>query len=426
MQIHVVRPGQTLWGISQAYGVPLETLIQSNQIENPEQLVVGQAIVIPIWGRYHWVQPGESLYLIGQRYNVPWQELQRINQIADPAQLPVGLRLYIPQQRRIGKDINGYLEPPFTRDPVGLIRETGAYLTYLSLFSYEVNADGTVTPLDDQPIINEAYNQRVVPLMVITNIEEEEFSTELAATILGNEELQDRLLDEVVAMMDEKGFLGLNVDFEYVRPEDRERYNQFLRKAAARMRERGYSISTAVAPKVRGDQPGLLYEAHDYPAHGEIVDFVILMTYEWGWTGGPPMAVAPLDQVRRVIEYAVSVIPRGKIMMGMPLYGYDWTLPFIPGETFARTISPQEAIRLALRYRTSIEYDPRAQSPFFRYTDEQGRQHEVWFEDARSVQAKFNLVKEFDLRGVSYWVLRVPFPQNWLLIEDNFVVNKRV
>jgi spore germination protein len=84
----------------------------------------------------------------------------------------------------------------------------------------------------------------------------------------------------------------------------------------------------------------------------------------------------------------------------------------------------QEAIRRAVRYGAVIQYQQRTESPFFRYTDERGRQHEVWFEDARSAQAKFNLVKEFNLRGISYWVLGYPFPQNWVLLEDNFRVRK--
>ena len=68
----------------------------------------------------------------------------------------------------------------------------------------------------------------------------------------------------------------------------------------------------------------------------------------------------------------------------------------------------------------------KSQAPFFHYTDSDGKQHEVWFEDARSIQAKFDLVKELKLRGVGYWKLGLSFPQNWLLITDNFNVVKKV
>lgn len=183
-------------------------------------------------------------------------------------------------------------------------------------------------------------------------------------------------------------------------------------------------MSTALAPKTSADQKGKWYEGHDYKAHGEIADFVVIMSYEWGFSGGPAMAVSPIDQVRRVMNYAVSEMPSNKILMGQNLYGYDWTLPFVPG-TVAEAVSPQEAIARAAKYKVDIQYDTKAQAPHFRYTAEDGKQHEVWFEDARSIQAKFNLIKELNLRGMSYWKLGLSFPQNWLLIIENFNVIKR-
>jgi hypothetical protein len=140
--------------------------------------------------------------------------------------------------------------------------------------------------------------------------------------------------------------------------------------------------------------------------------------------GGPPMAVAPLSEVRKVINYAVSVIPSKKILMGIPMYGYDWTLPYTPGGEFAESIGHQEAVNRARRYGAEIKFDERAQSPYFNYVDEEGRQHVVWFEDARSIQAKYKLVNEYDLRGVSYWTLSQPFPQNWYILNNMFEITK--
>lgn len=427
MQIHVIRPGDSLWRISQLYGVPVDLLIGANQIPNPNRLVVGQSLVIPIWGRYHWVQPGESLYRISRQYNVPIAEIIRINQISDPSQIPVGLRLYLPPAPRPTVDIAAYIDPRITGEASPqVVDSVGENLTFLNIFSYAVNRDGTLTPVIDQPSIQAAYGDRVAPLMVLTNFEAGTFSTDLATALFTNEALQDKVLDAAIQIMEEKGYLGLDFDFEYLGAQNRERYNQFLRKARTKLKEKGYFISSALAPKLWEGQVGVLYEGHDYRAHGQIVDFIFFMTYEWGWSGGPPMAVSPIDQVRKVMEYALSVVPRNKIMMGIPLYGYDWTLPYVPGGRWARSISPQQAIALAARYGAAIQYDPVAQAPHFNYFDEQGREHKVWFEDARSIQAKFHLVKELGIRGFFYWVLGHDFPQNWLLIQDNFIVRKRV
>lgn len=123
-------------------------------------------------------------------------------------------------------------------------------------------------------------------------------------------------------------------------------------------------ISTALAPKTSADQPGQWYEAHDFKAHGEIVDFVVLMTYEWGYSGGPPMAVSPIGPVREVIEYALTEMPANKIMMGQNLYGYDWTLPYEPGGEYAKALSPNRAVALAYERNVPIQYDQEAQAPF--------------------------------------------------------------
>lgn len=428
MQIHVVEPGQTLSGIARAYSVTPETIVQANQIEDLPYLVVGQALVIPIAGRYHWVQPGESFYSIGQRYGVAPAELARINGIPLTAPLSVGLRLYIPPGPRPNTESNAYVEPYGETVNPNLIassREAVPHLTYLAPFSFQVQRDGTLDapPLGD--LLNIAREGGAVPMLVVTNLEEGGFSAELGQAILNDQQVQDRLMNEIVRLIREMGFRDVHFDFEFLRPQDREAYNRFLRRAVDTIHAEGALVSTALAPKQSAEQVGQWYEAHDYAFHGDTVDFVVLMTYEWGYSGGPPMAVSPIDQVRKVLDFAVTQIPRNKIMMGQNLYGYDWTLPYRPGGEYARALSPQEAIRLAAREGVRIQYDPTAQAPFFRYQDDQGRTHEVWFEDARSIQAKFNLMKEMALRGISYWKLGLSFPQNWLLLDDNFTVVKR-
>ena len=144
--------------------------------------------------------------------------------------------------------------------------------------------------------------------------------------------------------------------------------------------------------------------------------------YEWGYTYGPPMAVAPLPNVRAVLDYAVTEIPAEKIFLGVPNYGYDWPLPFIQGETRAQSISNQRAIELAVQYGVPIQYDETAQSPFFHYTDAGGAAHEVWFEDARSMDTKLRLIAEYGFRGAGFWNLMRPFSQVWLVLDSLYDV----
>lgn len=401
----------------------------ANQIPDPNQLVVGQALVIPVWGQFYTVQPGDSLYAIGQRFGVNYLTLAQMNGINPNAPLMIGMSIFIPPSTKRAAEILAYIEPrgnSVSDSLVNQAREAGPYLTYLALFSYHTKRDGTLTapPIEPLPAVATQTNASIA--MVIANLENDQFSSELITDILQSEAVQDLLLTNIINEAKRIGNTSdIHFDIERVPANQREAYNNFLRKAVERLHAEGFTVSTALSPKTRADQPGEWYEGHDYKAHGEIVDFVLLMTYEWGYSGGPPLAVSPLPQVEEVVQYALTEIPSNKILLGQNLYGYDWTLPYVPGGPYAVALSPQRAIELAKRYGAAIQFDNTAQAPYFNYFDEQGREHVVWFEDARSIQAKIDLVKRLNLRGIGYWKLGLPFPQNWLLIGANFDVEKK-
>ena len=278
--------------------------------------------------------------------------------------------------------------------------------------------------IPDEPVISAALDADVMPMMVITNIMEGgSFDSEIAHSILVNEQVQDTLFNNILNTLRDKNYKGLDIDFEYIYPSDRENYTRFIERAVTLLHPRGYLVSTALAPKTSADQPGLLYEAHDYEAIGKLVDNVIIMTYEWGYTFGPAQAVAPIDQVERVLQYAVSAIPKEKILMGMPNYGYDWTLPYVTGSA-ARSITNLEAVRLAARVGAEIKYDARVQAPYFNYYDSNKQLHIVWFDDARSIQARLKLIDKYDLGGVSYWTINNFFSQNWLVLQSMYHIRK--
>ncbi|RLL41985.1 LysM peptidoglycan-binding domain-containing protein [Oceanobacillus piezotolerans] len=468
MRIHVVQRGESLWGISQQYNIPINQIILINEIDNPDILVIGQALVIPDLMREYVIQPGDKLESIASRYGVTVRELAAANQIMNPSLIYAGQMLvlpYFPHVVRQGESLwsiassygipltqllqaTSILNPsliyagqtiriPNIRPSIEVnayatefdeagrqeVLRLGRNFTYLSSFMYSIREDGSLTELQDKPVLDAARLNGVAPLLTLTNFRNSEFNSDLAATILRSASIQETLIANVIQEIRDKKAGGINIDFEYVYPEDRENYNAFLRRMVESLHPLGYLVSTAVAPKTSADQKGILYEAHDYKAHGEIVDFVVVMTYEWGWAGGRPWAIAPINEVRKVLDYAVTEIHRDKIMMGIPLYGRDWKIPWQQG-TFARTVSPKEAVQLAARYGASIQYNQTYQSPFFRYVDESDQEHEVWFEDARSIQAKYETVKEYGLRGVGYWVLGSPFPQNWPVLQSNFIIQK--
>ena len=424
MKIHVINRGDTIYALSQRYGVPVSAIMNANQISDPESLVVGQAIVIPGDFSQHMVRSGETMYSIAQYYGIPLSRLIDANpQISNPARIQIGQTVIVPvASPKMGTIyVNGYIFPWADAD---VLKNVFPHLTYVSIFSYMVKQDGSLGTINDSAAIQSALKAGVAPVMVITNTEEGAgFSSELAHTILTNIQIQNTLIDNIIAVMDEKNYYSLNIDFEYLYPEDRQNYNNFVSRVVNALHPLGYKVSVALAPKLSGDQPGLLYEAHDYPSLGAIADNVIIMTYEWGYLYGPAMAVAPVDQVRKVLDYATSVIPSEKILMGMPNYGYDWTLPFVRGSA-ARLLTNNGAVALAARVGAAIRYNNTAQAPYFNYYDNMGRRHEVWFDDPRSIYARLLLVSEYNLGGVSYWTVNNYHAANWVVLESMYNVKK--
>ena len=370
--IYVVKNGDTMEKISNETQIPVQKIISDNQLIYSDRLV-----------------PGQALLLLGE---------------GETGGLGDG--------RIIGRYAYPFVDPP-------VLEEALTALSEMLMFSYGFTFEGNlVAPMqDDQWMIERTKSAGAQPWMVLTPLSSEgAFNNQLIKVLMENQELQDRLIEQMLIVMQEKGYEGLDIDFEYILPENREQYAQFAGRAREKMNEYGYKVTVAVAPKISNSQRGILVEGVDYALLGQNADAVFLMTYEWGYTYGPPMAVAPLDKVREVVEYAVTQIQPEQLILGIPNYGYDWTLPYERGISRARSIGNVEAVEIAAENGATIEYAQISQSPWFTYR-KNGMEHVVWFEDVRSITAKWELVREMGLSGARYWNLMRPFRANWLLVR---------
>lgn len=415
MILHTVRSGETLTGIAARYGVPAQLLGLCNDVVT-KPLVPGQVLVVLFPLRVHTVRAGETLYSIAREYGVSINRLWRNNiWLGGRNILSVGQTVVIvwDQQRQGRLQAGGYAYPFIDR---ALLRQELPYLDLMMPFTYGITENGGLVPLNDAELLALAREYGTAPYMHLSTLTEEgNFSSERASAVLRDPTAQARLIAAVDTNMTAKGYTGADVDFEFIPAEDGPRYASFL--AALRGRIAPRPLLAALAPKTFATQPGLLYEGHNYGAVAAAVDHVLLMTYEWGYTYGPPMAVAPLPNVKRVLDYAKTEMAPNKIFIGIPNYGYDWPLPYAKGVTKADSIGCLEAVDIARRHGAEIQYDEESQAPHFTYTAEDGRAHEVWFEDGRSIRAKLELAAGNGCYGVLYWNLMRAFPQNWLVLD---------
>lgn len=428
MTIYTVQPGDTLSSIARRNMTTVSRIIADNGLTTPNELAVGESLVILKPTMTYSVRRGDTLAGIAERFGISEMELYRNNPILNGTDI-----IYPGQELIVSLDtknmgeisVNGYAYPNISKE---LLMGILPYLTYLSIFTYGMRDDGSLVVPDDEALIQLAKKYGVAPVMVISTLNERgAFDSDLAVRVLSEPDFQNKIIDNLVSTTEEKNYYALDIDFEYIPREYAEEYATFIAAIRERLMPLGKKVFAALSPKVRADQEGLLYEGHDYGLVGEAADMVLLMTYEWGYTFGPAMAVAPIPNVKRVIEYAVTEIPPDKIILGMPNYGYDWTLPFVEGESRARSIGNEEAIRIAKDRRAKITFDDEQRAPTFNYYDiVNGRpiEHEIWFENAMSVYETLELIDEFGLEGIGIWNLMRPFPQMWSVINSNYNIRK--
>lgn len=235
------------------------------------------------------------------------------------------------------------------------------------------------------------------------------FDGNLAHRILSSSHVRARLVDNLARKVEEWGLAGVHIDFEMVRPADRQNLNLFMQALYDRFHPLGYEVSIAVPAKTHDSMADSWTGGYDYATLHRYTDKMMLMTYDEHWRGGPPGPVASIGWVERVVRYALSVgVPPQKIVLGVPGYGYDW-----PRQGRARAVTYAEAMALASQHGARIQWDDTAKVPFFRYGDRQ-----VWFENRSSLSHKVELVKRYDLRGISLWRLGQEDPGIWSVLRE--------
>ncbi|ADL06658.1 LysM peptidoglycan-binding domain-containing protein [Lacrimispora saccharolytica] len=426
MNIHVVQPGETINSISEYYNIPAGRLILENGITNPDNLAIGQTIVIVQPDILYTVRAGDTLESIAEQYGVSPMDLLRNNPyLSDREILYVGETIVITYQTNKTRTIatSGYTFPYIDKS---VLIKTLPFLSYLTIFNYRATGEGEIiSSADETELIELAKTYGVAPMMFVSTISVEGIvSREVINDILNNPSVQDHLIDNTLQTLKAKGYYGINIYVENVTFDNINSFVEYIKKASARFHSEGYRIVITITPAMNTETPNVNFERIDYSGLCEFVDGIIFASYDWARTYGYPISIFPVNYLIELLDYAVRIIPSEKIFLGITTLGYDWTLPYIPGVTGATVITNQSAVHIAADNGIPIQFNDEAQSPFYYYTDSDGILHVVWFKDARSFDARARLAAEYNLQGLSLWTIMKFDTQMWFIINTQYYIEK--
>ncbi|KGX93628.1 hypothetical protein N781_10600 [Pontibacillus halophilus JSM 076056 = DSM 19796] len=417
--IYETRKGDTLYKIGEVYGARPNAIAEYNGMPEQRKLVEGQALILP--GDVYHVRPGDTLHHLAMIHQTTVQKLVDVNGLQGRVIRP-GQSLQIPQPKKDEVWTGAYFYPKDKAYNQEMIRSLGKYLSSIFTFSYKPSSDGKLTYIDLNGANKEAWNQGIYPYATVTNLSAEGFDPDLAHTLM-SEPTRSVFIENIYRMLDELDYFGVVIDFEGIHPEDRQLYNTFVEELSERLDVGKMRLALAVPPMQGATVPSY-NAAYDYKTLGEHADYLFLMTYDWHWPGGPSGPIAPIQEVKKTLDFATSVVNRQKLILGIPMYAYDWVVSD-SNKVTAKAYSVQNAITTYIKNESTIHYDGEAEAPWFRYKDSEGRTHEVWFEDPRSLVAKFELVRDYDLGGMGAWQLDFSLKQSESILEESFNVRRK-
>lgn len=287
------------------------------------------------------------------------------------------------------------------------VKENWNTLDLVVPFWYTLNSDGSIEKRyngHQYELSSFAENRNIDMLPLINNSQQNNM-------ILTDPDTRKKAVNNVVDLIEKYNYRGINIDFEFIPEWTRHGYTSFIKLLSKKM-PKDKLLTISIFPKI--DVPVSLQGAYDYSALADIVDRIIIMTYDNHWSTGPAGPVAPINWVEENIKYALEYIPSKKIILGIANYGYDWKKS---GK--AEDISAKEAVIIAKNRGAEIKWHNTYQTPYYYYWDNQGEKHEVWFENSHSTSFKLNLVKKYNLKGIGIWKLGNSSHKFWDTIESS-------
>lgn len=426
MSIHIVQPGETIESIAALYGVTATRIILDNELSNSD-LVPGQTLVVLFPEQIHTVQEGDSLISIAVTYGVSVFQLLRNNPyLSERENIYPGETIVISYNNHQALlNTCGFINP-FVN--IIVLNKTLPFLTYLAIFGYQSNTDATISEVEDDDIIRLSKEYGVAPLMFLSTLTLQGVgSIETSYAILESDELINLHINNILETLRRKGFYGVLIALQFLNSDNLSLYENYLIKLSSLLNSEGYQTFISITPFTITNINEVTFDEIDYSILGQEAGILAIMNYTWGSNFGPPLPITSIDKLSNFLDYIVPQVAPDKLVIGVPVIGYDWELPYALGVSRAFSLNILSVIDLARDAEATIQFDEISQTPFFEYSVTRGEtsiQHIVWFIDARTVNEVVKLGLSFGIPGSGIWNVMTYYPQMWLVINSQYEVEK--
>lgn len=426
MDIYVVQPGDTIEEIADNFGVSVEKLILYNELINPNNLLVGQVIVIVHPSETYIVREGDTLSSIAASFNITVNELLRNNPfIIESKYIYPGEELTISYNRSARMAAYGYTNTFINRQT---LKKTLPYLTYLSIIHNYIGMNGEIVGSDeDIDIIQMAIQHGVIPLMHLATIAiQGETDIEFTFRILSNNTLQNRVIENALTVLKDKGYYGVIISAQLINSDNQDLFYNFAKKFSERLGAEGYITLLAIDPNAHTTNGVVTFEPIDYSRLSEVVYSILFLQYTWGVVERPPSPVFSTHVVSTILEYFLPSVNPDKVSIGIPAFSYIWDLPYIPGRSNGNSITRDNIINLALEFGVTIQFDEESQTPYFIFNkpENNNSQYIVWFVNAITVDSLLKILVENGVSATGVWNIMSYYAHFWLVLNSQYEIIK--
>lgn len=424
MEIYVVQQGDTIDSIAQRFDISAAKLIMDNGIEMPDQLVVGQTLVIAHPEQVYTVKDGDTLAGIAESFQVTVMQLLRNNpELSIRQYVYPGETIVISYDNNMGRVLVAGYTYPFIREDIH--RKTLPSLTYQLIINYRINDEGDLVGTDeDIAVIQTAQMYGVASTLVLTAYSiTGDINLDVVNDVLQNQQIQDKLINNLLNILKSKEYNGVNLAIQFINTANQQLYLDFLTKVANLLHPEGYTVFLTLNPGLTYSGNEVTFEKIDYAAFSAVSDGILFLSYDWGTIDRPPIQLS-IVTTSTLLDYIVAQVPLDKIRIGLPTLGYDWQLPYVPGQSIANALNFDTVLALASQTNAIIQYDENTLSAYFEYADINNQQHIVWFRDARSIDSSLKILQSYGIEGIGIWNIMYYFSQMWLVINTQYQIVK--